>query len=136
MPHYEAQRNRSCRNFFFFLLLLALTLALCGCNLVRINTNLPVQTTRVIFVNNTNSSLSFLIDGAEKAMVFPATTRTLKYWVGGGAYSWSIRVGVTVLNRDKNQSWSDVVDFSSYYHYAYVFTAREDESGRLYVERR
>ncbi len=136
MSDHEKRRNRSCRNFLLLFFFLALLTALCGCSIVRLNTNLPVQTTRVIFINNTDSKLSFLIDGVEKAAVAPASTQHLSYWVGGGGYAWSIRVAVTVFDRNSNQSWSEVVDFSSYYHLAYVFTAREDENGKLYVERR
>ncbi|MDP2855983.1 MAG: hypothetical protein Q8N90_02545 [bacterium] len=137
MLDYEKRQNRFCRNLFFFFLLLAFMLVLCGCSgFVQLHTNLPLSTTKILVVNNTNSHLYILVDGNEKGAVPPAETRTFGFWIGGGAYSSSIQVSVVLLDRQKNRSWSDVVYFSSYYKYSYVFTAREDESGRLQVERR
>lgn len=137
LDNHEKRQNRSCRNFLIFLGLLALLLALCGCNgFMRVNTNLPLYATKITFINNTNAPLSFLVDGEEKALVSPAQASTFGYWIGGGAYQSQVQVSVTVLDRQRNRSWSEVVYFSSYYPYKYVFTAREDESGRLNVERR
>jgi hypothetical protein len=132
----ENELNRRCKISLLILLFLAVLFLLCDCGYIRLDTNLPLQTTRITFINNTNSPLSFLIDGVEKVVVSPAQTQSFGYWVGGGAYQWSIQVSVTVLDRKSNQSWSDVVYFSSYYRYSYVFTAREDENRKLYVERR
>jgi len=119
------------------LLLIGLVLLLSGCSpFLQIDTNIPLRTTTLTFINNTDSHLSFFIDGVEKVTVPPAQTKTFNYWVGGGAYYWNIQVSVTVMDRQKNRSWSDVVYFSSYYKLSYVFTAREDENGRLQVESR
>lgn len=137
LDNNEKRRNRFCRNFLFLFFLLALLLALCGCSgFMQVNTNLPLYATKITFINNTDSSLLFLIDGEEKALVEPAQTNTFGYWIGGGAYQSQVQVSVTVLDRQRNRSWSEVVYFSSYYPYKYVFTAREDEGGRLNVERR
>lgn len=138
MPHYEAKRNRSCRNFFFLLLLLALALVLCGCSgFMQLHTNLPLYSNKVTFVNSYPFVLDFLIDGEEKVMNVPPTeTNVFSYWVGGGVYQSQVQVSVTILDRKHNCSWSDVIYFSSYQPYKYVFTARADESGKLYVERR
>jgi len=132
----ENELNRRCGIGLLILVFLALLLLLCSCSFIQLDTNLPFQTTRITFINNTNSPLSFLIDGVEKVVVSPAQTQSFSYWVGGGAYQWSIQVSITVLDRKSNRSWSDVVYFSSYYRYSYVFTAREDENEKLYVERR
>lgn len=137
MVDHEKGQNRFCRNLLFVLILLALTIVLCGCGgFVQLHTNLPLSVTKVLVVNNTNSYLFILVDGNEKGAVPPAETRTFGFWVGGGAYNSSVQVSVVLLDRQRNRSWSDVVYFSSYYKYSYVFTAREDESGKLYVERR
>ena len=137
MLNYEERRNRSCRNVFFLLILLALLITLCGCSgFVQLRTNLPLYSNKVTFVNNYNSALSFLIDGEEKVTNAPTQINTFGYWVGGGAYQSQIQVSVTILDRKHNCSWSDVIYFSSYYPRKYVFTAREDENGKLQVERR
>jgi hypothetical protein len=113
-------------------------LALCDCSgFVQLNTNLPLYSSKVIFVNDYPDTLDFLIDGEMKAMnVLPTEIKTFGYWVGGGAYQSQVQVSVTILDRKRNCSWSDVIYFSSYYPYKYVFTARKDENGKLQVERR
>jgi len=136
----ENELNRRCRIgllILFVLVVLAILLTLCSCSFIQLNTNLPLDSTRVMFINNTDSMLSFFIDGVEKVIVSPAQTQSFSYWVGGGPYgSWSIQVSITILDRKNNRSWSEVIYFSSYYKLSYVFTAREDENGRLQVERR
>lgn len=137
MLDYEERQNHFCRNLLFVLILIVLMLVLCGCGgFIQLHTNLPLSATKVLVVNNTNSQLDILVDGNERGIVSPAETRTFGFWIGGGAYSSSIQVSVVLLDRQGNRSWSDVVYFSSYYKYSYVFTAREDENGKLYVERR
>lgn len=118
------------------LLLLFVVLVGSRCSgFIQLNTNLPLNTTKLTVVNNTTSVLTLYVDGSPKDQIRPTEVNTRGYWVGGGAYQSSVQVSVTLVDDVHNRSYSEVVTFSSYYKYSYVFTARE-ENGRLYVERR
>ena len=117
----------------FVLFFLSVFLTGCG-GFITLNTNLPLETSKITVINNTNSDLYLLIDGKMKnGSILPTGMRTYGFWVGGGAYSSQMRVSVSILDPTRNRSWSDVVNLSSYYKYSYVFTVRE-ERGRLQVE--
>jgi hypothetical protein len=115
--------------------LLMVSIFLVGCSgFVTLNTNLPLNTSKITVINNTNCNLYLLIDGKMKnGSISPAGIRTFGFWVGGGAYSSQVRVSVSILDPAKNRSWSEVINLSSYYKYSYVFTVRE-ERGQLQTE--
>ena len=108
---------------------------LVGCSgFVNISTNLPLNVSKITIINNTNSNLSLLVDGGlKKGIIPPAGIRTYGFWVGGGSYSSQTRMSISIIDLARNRSWSNVVSFSSYYKYSYVFTVRE-ENGQLRVE--
>ena len=114
--------------------LLIVSIFLVGCSgFVTLNTNLPLNTSKITVINNTNSDLYLLIDGklkinrkSKKAEIPPSGIRTYGFWVGGSAYSSQMRVSVSIIDSAKNRSWSRVIDLSSYYKYSYVFTIREN----------
>lgn len=117
------------------IILLFVSVFLTGCGgFITFNTNLPLNTSKITVINNTNSDLYLLIDGKLKNGNIPSTgTRTYGFWVGGGAYSSQVRISVSIMDPTKNRSWSEVINLSSYYKYSYVFTVRE-EGGQLRVE--
>ena len=115
--------------------LLIVSIFLVGCSgFITYNTNLPLNTSKITIINNTNCYLYLLIDGKMKnESISPTGIKTFGFWVGGSAYSSQVRVSVSIIDSAKNRSWSEVVNLSSYYKYSYVFSVRE-ERGQLQVE--
>jgi hypothetical protein len=117
--------------------LLIVSVFLTGCSgFITLNTNLPLNTSKITVINNTNSDLYLLIDGKLKnGFIPPAGVKTFGFWVGGGTNSSQIRVSVSIMDPKRNRSWSEVVSLSSYYKYSYVFTVTSDREN-LRVEYR
>jgi hypothetical protein len=119
------------------LLLLLLIMLLSACAplgvAVGIDTNLPLYTTRITVLNTTPFSFYVLIDGEERGEVGPYGK-----WVSGiwsGSY-YGVQIAIQIVDK-KGFAYSDNVwIYSSYSYYSYTFTIRQDQDGRLWVERR
>ncbi|MGB9847809.1 MAG: hypothetical protein ACPLKV_01160 [Minisyncoccia bacterium] len=128
------------RRFFIVLILLGLLAALLlfsSCTplgiTMAVDTNLPIQTTRITVINATPYYFYVLIDGEEKGVV-----ESYGKWVGGlwnGSY-YGVQVALQIIDK-KGFAYSDALwVYSSYSRYSYTFTIRQGSDGRLYVERR
>lgn len=131
--------EKQARRFFIVLILLGLLAALLlfsSCTplgiTMAVDTNLPLQTTRITVINTTPYYFYVLIDGEEKGLVGPYGK-----WAGGlwSASYYGVEVGVQIIDK-KGFAYSDALWVYSSYSYSYTFTIRQESDGRLWVERR
>lgn len=121
------------RKIFFFI---PLFLIFVSCVPVYLDTNIPLWSNKLSFVNHLEQEVRVYIDGKLMGSVPPQGIRTWSLWLGSGPYnSWGVQVSVIVLD-SKNRSWSEVLYLSSYYKLSFVFAIREDEGKKLYVDRK
>lgn len=102
---------------------------------VGVDTNLPIRTTGLTVLNTTGHTFSVLLDGVEKAQIGPYGKFSSGLW--NGAY-YSIEAAVSVVGVDQVFAATEKIWIypSAYGRNSYVLTIREDEDGRLWVERR
>jgi len=102
---------------------------------VAVDTNLPIRSTGITVLNATPYSFSVLFDGREQAKVGPYGKFVAGLW--NGTYH-GIEVAVSIVGLDQAfvQTEKIWVWSSSYSRYSYVLTIRQEEDGRLWVERR
>lgn len=100
---------------------------------VMVDTNLPLETTRVTVLNTTPSYFYILIDGAQKGIVEPYGKWNIGLWVG--TY-YGTEMAIQIIDK-KGFAYADNVWLSSFnYPRSYTFTIRKETGGRLWVERR
>ncbi|HOK20914.1 MAG TPA: hypothetical protein PLX73_01815 [Candidatus Paceibacterota bacterium] len=101
---------------------------------IAVDTNLPIQTTRITVLNTTPYSFSVLVDGEEKGLVKPYGKFSCGLW--NGSY-YGVELAVSVVGSNCNFAQTEKVwIWSSYSRYSYVFTIRQEEDGRMWLERR
>ncbi|MFA4990832.1 MAG: hypothetical protein WC579_02930 [Candidatus Paceibacterota bacterium] len=99
------------------------------------DTNLPFRTTRVAVINTTSYTYNILVDGEFKAQVGPYGKFASGVW-NGSYYGAEIAVSIVGVDQAFAHTEKVWVGPSSYSRYSYVLTIRQDEDGRLWVERR
>ena len=132
--------DKMAKNSFVLLLVLSLLLLivfLTSCTplgvAVGIDTNLPLYTTRITVLNATPFYFYVLIDGEEKGVVRPYDKWISGIWSG---YYYGVQVALQIVDK-RGFAYSDTLwVYSSYSRYSYTFTIRQDQDGRLWVERR
>lgn len=102
---------------------------------IGVDTNLPFRTTRVAVINTTSYTYNILVDGEFKAQVGPYGKFASGVW-NGSYYGAEIAVSIVGVDRVFAQTEKIWVYSSAYSRYSYVLTIRQDEDGRLWVERR
>ena len=132
--------DKMAKNFFMLLIILSvllLIMLMSSCAplgvAVGIDTNLPLYTTRITVLNTTPFSFYVLIDGEEKGVVEPYGK-----WISGiwSASYYGAEVAIQIVDK-RGFAFSDKIwIYSSYSRYSYTFTIRQDQDGRLWVERR
>ncbi len=119
---------------FLFLLVFFTSCAPFGTTLA-VDTNLPLRTSGLAVINTTPYAFSILLDGVEKAKVGPYGKFAAGLW-NGSYYGFEVAVSIVGVDRVFAQTEKIWVYSSAYSRYSYVLTIREDEDGRLWVERR
>jgi hypothetical protein len=132
--------EKMAKNSFMLLIILSvllLIMLLSSCAplgiAVGVDTNLPLYTTRITVLNATPFYFYVLIDGEEKGVVRPYDK-----WISGiwSASYYGAEVAIQIVDK-RGFAFSDKIwIYSSYSRYSYTFTIRQDQDGRLWVERR
>jgi hypothetical protein len=132
--------DKMAKKFFMLLIILSvllLIMLLSSCAplgvAVGIDTNLPLYTTRITVLNATPFYFYVLIDGEEKGVVEPYGKWISGIWNG---YYYGVQVALQIVDK-RGFAYSDTLwVYSSYSRYSYTFTIRQDQDGRVWVERR
>ncbi|MCX8015732.1 MAG: hypothetical protein N2692_00220 [Patescibacteria group bacterium] len=129
--------KKQTKEIFLSLVLLLLTLLLLSsCTplglTVAVDTNLPINTTRVTVLNTTPYYFYILIDGVERGVAAPYGKWLARLW---NTSLYGEEVSLQIVDR-RGFAYADKVwARSNYYSYSYTFIIRED-GGRFWVERR
>lgn len=124
------------KNIFLLLLMVAAVAIFPSCAplglTVAVDTNLPLNTTRITVINSTPYYFYILIDGVERGEVTPYGKWFCRLW---NASIYGEEVSLQIIDK-KGFAYADRLwARSNYYSYSYTFIIREDD-GRLWVERR
>lgn len=100
---------------------------------VAVDTNLPLNTTRITVLNSTPSYFYVLMDGVERGMVAPYGKWVGRLW---NTSLYGEEVALQIVDKQGFAYADRVWARSNYYSYSYTFIVRQDADGRFWVERR
>lgn len=128
--------KKSKKVLFLFLLIFTFIFLFSSCAplglTLAVDTNLPLNTTRVTVINSTPCYFYILLDGVERGVVTPYGKWIGRFW---NASLYGEEVALQIIDKKGFAYAERLWARSNYYSYSYTFIIREDD-GRLWVERR